>query len=331
MAKDDIQSPWTWASGGQGLTPAPTTTPATKGDITAVGPTPRDPDQLVGPGAGGITFSPAASSLVPGVAAPKKARGDLTTDAQFNPGSKAIPNTFASGGTPLVPGAFTTPQKGQGDIMLTYEGADGQKQTVFGEITWATGGLALIPGVTTHNPGKGDITGDYGKTELWQEIATWAAGGLALVPGTLPVPTGKGDFPDPNTWQDLTIFRTSQLYPLLFVDHMSEATTTPDSTAYQYTEHMQEGGFIFGTGILYLGLVTYSNWPIEHMQETASFSSGSLTVPTPPHIYSNWPAEHMQESASTTGGTLYLGLITYSNWPAEHLQESASFTGGTLV
>lgn len=323
--KGNPENPWTWAAGGISLKSAGTVTPPAKGDITGDAPSAKDPDQLKGV----LTWTTGGAPIAPGARAPAAPQGGITADAQYTPDGRSAPSTFAAGGAALVPGAYSHPQPGKGDIMLTYEGADGQKQTVFGEITWATGAVALVAGPTTHNAGKGDITGDYGPNELWKEIATWAAGNVPLAPGQLTQSGPKGDFPDPNTWQDVVVYRTSQLYPLYFFDHMGDHGNTPDSPYYSYLEHMQMTASI-GAGNYYLALVVYSNWPIEHMQDSGLAPTGSLTTGPANHFYNNWPAEHMQDSGLVPSGNFYLALIIYSNWPPEHLQFTGSFSGGTL-
>lgn len=326
MAKDDVVGRWSWAGGGISLAPAATTSQPAKGDITGDAPAAQDPDQLLG----SLTWTHGGALIgTSSFATPQPGRGDISTDNQFSPGSKAIPETWAAGGPALTPGALAS-SPAHGDIGDEYQpGEPTTPGQISGGITWTTGGVPIAAGATTHNAGKGDITGDYGRTELWQEIATWAAGS-GLTPGALTPTTGKGDFPDPNTWQDVILYRTSKIYPLVVIENMANAISQIASPAFMYTEHIRNVGSLFDTGTLYLGLVTYSNWPIEHMQESGSISSGSLTVPTPPVIYSNWPAENMQEAGSIASGTFYLGLITYMNWPAEHMQNAASITGGTL-
>lgn len=264
------------------------------------------------------------------VVTPSPLRGDISSDAQYSPDGRATPVTFAAGGTPLAVGPVAPPT-GKGDISLTYEGADGQKQTVYGEITWAQGGGALVPAATAPIKGKGDITGDYGQTELWQEIATWAtAGRAALVLAPLPAVTGKGDFPDPNTWEDHVFYLTSHLYSIEVFEHVQMAGFPMNSPQPANQDNMTNAGQFLG-GQWWLGLVTYTNWPTETITGAGLFTGGVITTSGGAYTYSNWTPEHIQGAGSFTGGNWYLGLVTYTNGKVEHIQQSASFTGGTLT
>jgi hypothetical protein len=140
--------------------------------------------------------------------------------------------------------------------------------------------------------------------------------------------TGKGDFTDPYTWQDAIFYLTSELYPIISQEAFQAAGLVLPQPFFKDLEDFTVSVAILG-GTLTLNLVTYANWPTEHIQSSAAVVGGTLVLGLV--TYANWPTEHIQTSVAITGGTLVIGLLTYTNWPTEHIQTSVAITGGTLT
>lgn len=125
-----------------------------------------------------------------------------------------------------------------------------------------------------------------------------------------------------------TLYLTSQLYPIIVIEHMTDTSHLLDQPQYQYGENLTDTSN-FTAGTLGLALITYGNWPAEHMTDTSNFTAGTLTLGL--ITYGNWPAEHVTDTSNFTAGTLVLSLQTYNNWPAENITEASNFTAGTLT
>lgn len=131
----------------------------------------------------------------------------------------------------------------------------------------------------------------------------------------------------PSRYPALNSF-TSQIYPIVVVEHFSSIGALPPQPHFQYNENVQSSAAITG-GTLSLSLIVYSNWPAENFQSSGAITAGTLILGL--MTYSNWPAENISSSGAIAGGTLILGLVTYGNWPAENIQASGAITGGTLT
>lgn len=336
MAQGDVNNPNAWNSGTPTLGTGAVGAPQPQGGIAGDAPAPTDPDRFIG----SFTLKSVPSALALGTVASPTGKGDVGDiegfpDLANNSQVKGLA-AFTTGAPTLVTQATTTPT-GKGDVpdvgmSPTPKNEWNDSAGGTGTLTsWSTAGAPTLGlGTVTHPGTQGDIDAIYSPNEHFAGLnPTWANNTPTMGVGTITLDTdGDGDITDPFAWQDAIFFLTSQLYPLLTIEHVTETAAPLDQPQYTYNEHVLNAiGFLGGT--FTTNLLIYSNWPIEHVQEAANFTAGTLILGLV--TYGNWPIEHVQEAANFTAGTLVLGLITYSNWPTEHVQEAANLTAGTLT
>lgn len=295
----DINRPDAWTNDAPTLGVGSLSAPPAHGDIVLEGPSPTDPDRLIG----SLTFQAVASAL--GVGAVATVTGS---------GQPEAPRAWAAVAPTLGVGALAAPPA-QGEIMDPE--------------AWSAAAPTLGVGAIAIPPEHGDVGDIYAPNEFFAGVMeTWAPGAVTLGIGAVAPITGQGDITDPFAWQDAVFFLTSQIYPLVVVERFMGSALPLDQPQTQITEHVQSSAAVTA-GTLTLSLVSYTNWPVEHIQSAGAVSAGTLVLGLV--SYTNGVAEHVQSSAALFSGTLTLGLITYTNWPAEHIQSSAALTGGTLA
>jgi hypothetical protein len=244
---------------------------------------------------------------------------------------------FSIGAPTLVTQSHAVPG-GQGDISTvggptTVQGdANDSNAGVGTGVTFAAVAPSLVTQATTTPTEHGDIGEMYGGDSGPIKQLVWNTVAPSLVTQAITTPAGQGDIPNPFSWQDAVFYRTSWPYPIDVVEHLQVnqgGFSAPPQFQAPQLNLTSGGGFSGGT--LTSNLVTYSNWPTEHVQAgQMGFTGGTYTLAL--ITYSNWPTEHVQANqAGFTGGTLVLALVTYSNWPTEHVQSAGGFSGGTLT
>lgn len=295
----DVNNPNAWTDDAPTLGVGSVAAPQPQGDIVLDAPSPTDPDFYFG----SFTLQAVVASL--GVAAVTMTGGM---------GQPESPETWAAATPTLGVGSIATPPE-QGEIMDPN--------------AWGSAAPSLGVGALPAVPALGDVGDLYAPNELFAGVMeTWALGAVTLGVGAVTAVTGQGDVTDPWTWQDSVFLLTSQLYPLVSIEHFSAAAMVLPQPFFSDFEHLTANAAIAG-GTLTTSLITYGNWPAEHVQTSVAITGGTIALGL--LTYANWPAEHIQTGAAITGGTLAVGLVNYTNWPAEHVQTSAVITGGTLT
>lgn len=145
----------------------------------------------------------------------------------------------------------------------------------------------------------------------------------------IAVPVAGNNSPDSNTvFEQLSVFYTSQIYPIQAIESMRSSGVVESVATYQYQEGLQSS-LLVESGTLTPGLLTYTNGLPEGIQNTALVESGTLILGL--LTYTNGLPEGIQNSVLVESGTLALGLVAYTNWPVEGLTNTVLITSGSLT
>lgn len=139
---------------------------------------------------------------------------------------------------------------------------------------------------------------------------------------------GLSSPPSNVVFEQLSVFFTSQIYPVQVIESMLSAGLSEPVPTYQFAEGVVSAALL-ESGTLVSSLLTYTNWPHEGLVSAALLESGTLVFALLP--YTNGLPEGIVSGAQFESGTLTIGLVGYTNWPAEGLKSTASLTSGTLT
>lgn len=307
--------------------------PPAQGDIIGDAPSGTNPDFFVG----SFTLQSVSPTLGTGSHSAPAGQGDVSDvfGAPDLAGEAQVGGlaAFSSVTVTLGLGTVTHPAD-NGDVgdvggPTTLQGDVNDSNAGVGTLTsWSNGsstlGLGSIPQPAEH----GDIGEMYGLAEGPIGQPVWAAVTVTLVTQATTIPQGQGDIHNPWSWEDAIYFLTSWTYPTFNFDHVTGSSLTYDAPQFPTPGSLTSASNLL-SGTFTTNLLTYSNWPAEHIQSSSNVSAGTLVLAL--ITYSNWPAEHIQSASNVLSGTLVLALVNYTNWPAEHIQSASALLGGTLT
>jgi hypothetical protein len=140
---------------------------------------------------------------------------------------------------------------------------------------------------------------------------------------------GGSSLPSNVVTESLSIFFTSQIYPVLVVESLVSSGLTVRGRLNMVAPDLLKVGGDFLAGTLALGLFSYTDGLPEALKVGGDFLAGSIQLGL--ISYTNGAAEALKVGGDFLAGSIQLGLITYSNWPAEGLVVGGDFLAGTLT
>jgi hypothetical protein len=241
--------------------------------------------------------------------------------------------TWATGGTPIAPGATSAPTL-KGDLV-TGVASSTDPDLNAGLIAWTTGGIPLAPVAPSAPAAKGDALAP----------TTWATGGASLAPAAIAAPTGKGPQQDPMTWAeggaalapgataapttkgDITgDYGPNEGYLGSFTWDAGGPALAPGATAAPTGKGDVSNPYAWQDDTLYLTSQPYPLVFFESFVNGALVASGYLLVE---HYFI--PAEAFNMATALVAGSFYTGMVPYTNAIPEAFNESAILASGTLT